>query len=292
MTLERGNVRVLTGIDEGAYPHGNSVLVTGEDESVLIDPSLSVARWGGVESVDRVVLSHVHEDHVAGLAQFAGVPVHAHREDVGALTSLEAMIASYGLDPGAEAAFADILVDEFNFVARPDVVAYEDGAIFEVGGSTIEVIATPGHTPGHCCLLVQPEAVLYLGDIELTGFGPYYADRHSSLDAFEASIERCRHIEAEWFVTFHHKGTYTDRSAFLAQLDVFAAAIERRDALLLDYLTEPQTMAQLVQRRVLYRPHVELAWLDSAERRTIELHLDRLVQRGLVRPDGDHWTLT
>ena len=289
MTQRRGQVSVLTGIDDGAYPHGNSVLVAGADETVLIDPSLSVAEWNGIGPVDRVVLSHVHEDHVAGLSLYDTVPVHAHRADVDALASLEAMVASYGLDPGAEAEFGSILVDDFNFVARSDVVPFDDETVFDVGGSTIEVIATPGHTPGHCCLLIEPESVLYLGDIELTGFGPYYADRDSSLEAFESSIELCRSIDAAWYVTFHHKGTYTDRAEFLEALESFASAIPRRDALLLDHLEQPRTLAELVERRILYRPHVELAWLDSAERRSIAQHLHRLEQRGLVGRDGDRW---
>jgi len=290
MTQQRGQVSVLTGIDSGAYPHGNSVLVAGTDETVLIDPSMSVAEWGGVGPVDRVVLSHVHEDHVAGLATYAGAPVHAHRLDVAALASLDAMVASYGFDdPAAEAVFAQILVDEFNFVARPDTLCFDEGDTFDVGGSTIEVIGAPGHTPGHCCLLIEPESVLYLGDIELTGFGPYYADRDSSLEAFEATIERCRGIEAAWYVTFHHKGTYTDRAEFLAQLEVFASAIERRDQLLLEYLRTPQTLSDLVEQRILYRPHVELTWVDEAERNSITQHLARLEHRGLVSFDGDRW---
>jgi len=287
VTAERGQVRVLTGLDAGAYPHGNSVLVTGRDETVLIDPSMSVVARGGAGPVDRVVLSHVHEDHVAGLVRYPETPVHAHQDDLAAMSSLDAMVASYGLDPEAAPIFADQLVDQFHFRARPDAIGYGDGARFDVGGSTIEAIATPGHTPGHCCLLIEPESVLYLGDIELSGFGPYYGDRDSSLDDFERSIERCRSIEAAWYVTFHHKGTYTDRAEFLAALDHFASAIDRRDRLLLDYLDTPCRLDELVRRRILYRPHVQLTWVDSAERHSILLHLARLVARGQVTLVGD-----
>jgi len=70
---------------------------------------------------------------------------------------------------------------------------------------------------------------------------------------------------------------------------VFAAAIERRDQLLLDYLATPQTLDELVARRILYRPHVELAWVGAAERNSIVQHLRRLGQRGLVEADGRRW---
>ena len=38
----------------------------------------------------------------------------------------------------------------------------------------------PGHTAGHTVLLVEPEGVAFIGDIDLTGFGPYYGDACSS----------------------------------------------------------------------------------------------------------------
>ena len=43
---------------------------------------------------------------------------------------------------------------------------------------------------------------LYLGDIELTTFGPYYGDAWSDLVDFERSLERIRPIEADWYGTF------------------------------------------------------------------------------------------
>lgn len=289
MTLTRGRVTVLTGIDNGVYPDGNSLVVRGDHESVLIDPSLSVVAWQGIDRVDRIVLSHVHEDHVAGVSCHPDVPVHAPEGDRAAMTSLDALVSSYGLSPEAAITFGHELTDKYHFRPRPDTIGYPDGAVFDAGGSTIEAIATPGHTPGHCCLLIEPESILYLGDIDLSGFGPYYADLHSSLEDFEASIERCRAIEARWYTTFHHKGTYTDRAAFLAALDRFAAAIPRRDALLLDHLSRPRTLEALVKMRILYRPGVQLTWVDAAERHTITRHLARLEERGLVAFDGARW---
>ena len=68
-----------------------------------------------------------------------------------------------------------------------------------------------------------------IGDIELTGFGPYYGDAWSDLSDFELSIERLRHVNAEWWLTFHHKGLIESREKFLAMLDSFAAMIGKRE---------------------------------------------------------------
>ena len=45
----------------------------------------------------------------------------------------------------------------------------------------------PGHTAGHCALVVESEGVAFIGDIDLSGFGPYYGDATSSLADFRAS---------------------------------------------------------------------------------------------------------
>ena len=49
-------------------------------------------------------------------------------------------------------------------------------------------------------------------------------------------------------------------------LDAFASAIDRRDVAIVEYLSEPHTVADMVAHRFLYRPHVELPWADSADK--------------------------
>ena len=60
-------VSVLVGDDDGRYPSGNSLVVRGRGEAVVIDPSVTVVAMGGAPvAVDAVILSHSHEDHMAG----------------------------------------------------------------------------------------------------------------------------------------------------------------------------------------------------------------------------------
>ncbi|MET0908337.1 MAG: MBL fold metallo-hydrolase, partial [Ilumatobacteraceae bacterium] len=60
-------VSVLVGDANGAYPSGNSLLVRGAGETIIIDPSVTVVERGGAPMpVDAIVNSHSHEDHMAG----------------------------------------------------------------------------------------------------------------------------------------------------------------------------------------------------------------------------------
>jgi hydroxyacylglutathione hydrolase len=73
----------------------------------------------------------------------------------------------------------------------------------------------------------------------------------------------------------------------------FASVIDDRDRRLLAFLTEPRSLAEIVDHRFIYRPGVDLPFVESVERRSMSMHLDRLARRGLVQagPD-DRWHLT
>jgi glyoxylase-like metal-dependent hydrolase (beta-lactamase superfamily II) len=285
-----GAVTVLVGEKTGKYPDGNSMLVRGRDATLLTDPSLSVhARGAELGRIDLVVQSHVHEDHVAGLSRFPGTPVHAHRLDALGLRSLDGMMQIYGYDGPSSAPLRDWIERDFHYRARPDAQAYDDGAVFELGGASLRAIHLPGHTRGHCALLAEPDGVLFLGDIDLTGFGPYYGDAWSCLEDFEASIARVREIPARVWVSFHHAGVITERAEFLAKLERFAGRIAQREQALLEYLAEPRSLEDMVAHRFLYPPHAQLWFIDAAERRTTRQHLDRFAARGLVEERDGRW---
>jgi glyoxylase-like metal-dependent hydrolase (beta-lactamase superfamily II) len=276
--VDLGPISVLTGVDRGAYPHGNSVLVRGDRETVLIDPSLSTVERGLPVGIDRVLLSHVHEDHVPGLSLLPQTPVHAHEADTPSLASVDAFLGLYGdyaFEPVPRRHFLS-----FHFAPRPDVVPFRDGDRFDFGDVTVEVVHTPGHTGGHCVFRIPEASAVYLGDIDLSGFGPYYGDAVSSLVDFERSLERCRELEADHFITFHHKGIVSGREAFLGKLEAFAGVLARRDAALAAYLAQPRRLDEMVAHRFVYRPHVKLPFVEAVERRTIEQHLARMEAQG------------
>ncbi len=279
-----GAVTVLVGEKNGKYPHGNSLWIRGHEGTVVVDPSLSVvARAEQLAGrADLIIQSHVHEDHVAGVHLFPQAKVYAHREDAPGLHTLDGLMAIYGYDT-LDASMREFVCTQFHYVTRPDTHGFEDGEVFALGGTQVRAIHTPGHTRGHCVLLVEPEGVLFLGDIDLTGFGPYYGDAWSTLDDFERSLCRVRDIDARVWVSFHHAGVIEDRATFLAKLDRFAARIGEREAALLDFLSEPRSIADMVRHRFLYRPDVDLPFIDAVEQRTIEQHLDRLLQRGQIQ---------
>ncbi|MCP3854296.1 MAG: MBL fold metallo-hydrolase [Actinomycetia bacterium] len=278
-----GPVTVLTGIDNGRYPHGNSIFVEGSEGTLLVDPSLTTITTGGPPAPpDQVFCSHAHEDHVAGLGRWADAPVLIHEDDLHGVTSLDGLLDIYGFDEAAGRAFRQMVEEEFEFTGRPDATGIADGHVIDLGDVKVDVLHLPGHTRGHAGIHVEASRLVYLADIDLTGFGPYYGDAWSDLEDFERTLERCRDLDAEWFSTFHHKGVVQGRGQFLPLLEAFIAVIERREIELLAYLGEPRTVDDIVSHRFVYRPQIEGDHIDSVEHRSMTQHLVRLERDGQV----------
>lgn len=279
-----GPVTVLYGDRRGRYPHGNTLIVRGGDQALAIDPSLGlVARGAPPPGVDRVLHSHCHEDHFAGSFLYRDLPWLFHEADLPAMRSLDALLDLYGYPEPIRSAWAAVVVDQFHFTPRPDAIAYRGGDVFDLGEVTVEAIHAPGHTRGHCVLRIDPPGMIYLADIDLSSFGPYYGDRWSDLDAFERTLAMVRTLDARHYATFHHIGVIDGHAAFIERLDRFTAVIADRERRLLDYLGEPHTLDDIVAHRFVYRPHDQVLFADGVERRSMGMHLARLVRDGRVR---------
>ena len=278
-----GATAVLFGADAGRYPFGNSVMVQGSEGVVMIDPSLSlVARGGAPAVVDRILVSHAHEDHFCGAHVFPDASVHVHHADAPGLRTLDGFLDIYGMPDPMRAQWAEEVVEKFFFTSRANTIEFEHGDTFDLGTVRVEVVHLPGHTRGHSGFLIEPDGVFFVADIDLSTFGPYYGDHWSDLEDFERSIAACREIDARHYATFHHKGVVDSRPDFLDALDRFAAVIAERDAKILTFLCEPHTLEEMVEHRFVYRPNVDLMFASHVERRTATLHLERLLSDGAV----------
>lgn len=271
------HVVLLRGSGNGAYPHGNPLRVTGGQTTVQIDSSLDHPA----AEVDLVLLSHYHEDHVVGLGEI-GAPVAVSEPDRPAVASWEEFCRYMNVPPGI---LGEELRREFRWSDQPSATGFADDAVFDVGGGVrIHAVPLPGHTGGHCGFLIEPDGVFFTADIDLMSFGPMYADLESSLPDVRASLARCAEIDAAVYTTFHHKGPYTARADFLADLTVHAAALDARTDRLRALIDEGLTSAQeAVGRGLIYRVGGRRPWYaDGVEEIMADHHLRELG----VQPDA------
>ena len=284
--VELGAVTVYLGAKSGKYPDGNFVLIRGSDTVVAFDTPLVANRLvKELATVDLVVQGHAHEDHLTGLHLVPTTPVQVHRADLAAVQSWDGMAKHYGYSQATLDAMKPGIERDFHYVARPDATAYDDGTCWDLGGGVqIRAFHMPGHTSGHTVLLVEPDGIAFIGDIDLTGFGPYYGDATSSLAAFRQTLIDIEQLPARIWVTSHHKAVVRERDQFVSLLHAFAAKIDTRDhAIVAAIGTAPRTFEQIAKRRFLYPQDYGPIWVDEVERVTLVQHLDALVACGRVR---------
>ncbi len=108
--------------------------------------------------VEKLLLTHGHIDHVGGTAELArrlGVPVEGpQRGDAFWLDQLPEQCRMFGFS-GTPA-------------LQPDRWL-EDGDTVAVGDQVLDVVHTPGHTPGHVCFIHRPSKLAIVGDVLFAG---------------------------------------------------------------------------------------------------------------------------
>ena len=126
---------------------------------------------------EKLVLTHSHWDHVfdaALIQKNLKLPVWMKKEDV-----------EYILEPADNG--IPILKNEQSFL--PDHLV-EDGEVFRVGEISIQIIHTPGHSPGGICLYIEKENVLISGDTLFAGSCGRVDFPSSNPEAMWASLEK------------------------------------------------------------------------------------------------------
>ena len=170
-------------------------LIVGEKRALLFDTGMGISDIKKVTAeltkLPVVVLnSHTHNDHVGGNWQFDfvyGMDTDFTRANAkGSRTDAQAEIA-----PGEICGALPQGFDSKAYATRPwKITAYtHDGDHFDLGGRTLEVIATPGHTPDAISLLDRGNGLLLTGDTYYPA--PIWLFRpETDLDAYAASIRR------------------------------------------------------------------------------------------------------
>lgn len=173
------------------YNTTNIYLIGGEREVVIFDAGYAhedavqqVARELGDMGNPRVrelILSHAHKDHWEGagaIQKMTGARIQAHRLDIPAI---EEGIKSQSENPseGSSGDFHSFKIDG----------ALEDGDRIRVDDFDLEVVHTPGHSPGHICLYLKEEGILFTGDhivgISTVTVGPPNGDMIDYLNSLQ-----------------------------------------------------------------------------------------------------------
>lgn len=284
-----GPVWFIPGENHGKYPFCHSIYIEGS--GVLIDPASDRERLVQLREnpgVKTVWLSHWHEDHFMHIDLFDDLPLCISEPDAPPLSNLELFMDSYGINDDSRDYWRSFFKEQFHFRPRKPTRFLQGGEIIHLSGVTVEAISTPGHTPGHLAFFFKEPEVLFIGDYDLTRFGPWYGDVDSSIEGTIASVKHLRRIPAKVRVTSHETGVFEEEPGEMwnQYLDV----INEREEKLMNLLEEPQTLEDIVGSWIVYgRPREPKTFFEFSERSLIKKHLEKLMNEGLVTIEGEKY---
>jgi glyoxylase-like metal-dependent hydrolase (beta-lactamase superfamily II) len=171
-------------VDDTEYDVESNTYIVGDDEAVIvIDPAHDaepILKAIGDREVMAVICTDGRDGHLGAVLEVAEAdeddpaPIALHSRD-------RLLWRQYFRALAKESEDAEFMKDH-----QPDI-DIEDGGVFEIGGAQLEVLHTPGHTPGSICLFSEELGVLFTGDTLHKGrpgrIGPEHPELEEQLNS-------------------------------------------------------------------------------------------------------------
>jgi glyoxylase-like metal-dependent hydrolase (beta-lactamase superfamily II) len=234
-------MRVLDGVHQlkSPAPAGpalptNVYVIEGGDGHILVDSGWDSqeslwalqeglkARFLKLRDIKKVVITHIHPDHygLSGkIKQICGAQVAIHRIDAGFISprykdfadliaKTEALLRQNGVpqDELPQLKEASLWMNKYVTPNAPDVML-ENGNIISNDSFRLEVLWTPGHSPGHICLYERERKFMITGDHVLfettphVGFHPLSGD--NPLGDYVASLKKLETLKVNFVLPGH-----------------------------------------------------------------------------------------
>ncbi len=186
----------------------HAYLLNGTERSLLIDTGLGICNIYDevIKLTDKpitAVATHIHWDHIGGHKFFHDFYAHEYElnwlngEFPLTLEQIKDMVVDRcDLPEGYN-------VDNYEFFQGMPTMILKDNDVIDIGGRSIQVLHTPGHSPGHMCFFEKERGYLFTGDLVYkdTLFA-YYPSTDPK--AYLKSIERVATLPVKKVFPAHH----------------------------------------------------------------------------------------
>lgn len=211
-------INLADGIDyivPGETPFADTsagLLIGGTDNKspkILIDANIERRAAGDLvdeEQPDILLVSHYHVDHsmiCRPVTERTSAELWIPEVEERYFTDIDYFVQhAMGPEPFAPT-FRSLLETVIGYRPLERFSTYADGTRFGSGNLTVECVRAAGHSPGHSAFYIPAHKILFVTDIGLGPFGPWYGWLDGDIAAFVDSIRRLRALDAAVIVTSH-----------------------------------------------------------------------------------------
>lgn len=232
-TLERLDQQTVAISEYGHWEKVRSFLLMGQKEALLIDTGLGIGSIkdvieGLTDLPIRVVLTHVHWDHIGGVGEFDNCNVHPLDQEwleQGIPVWDTVSVRKELMRELSQPLPADFDISRFELFKGCPTGHLLDSMEIDLGGRKVRVIHTPGHSPGHVSF-IDTNGYLFPGDCLYSSETPIYGNYPStSPQDLVRSLEKLANLPGIQRIFGSHN-----------QLEIWVSSQELRDSV--TYLRE------------------------------------------------------
>lgn len=189
------------------YPYCNCLLID-DDITCLIDssPSKYDREFLKKRRINLIINTHAHMDHVQCNQDFPGSLILMHPAEHEMAQSGDKYLEEYGMKKfGRHPEYHPQLLERWFF--RPSRIDgnINDQQIINLGKTTFQVLHLPGHSPGHCGFIFPRQGFIFITDITLAKFGPFYGTLGSSLPDLFKSLDLLLNMKPDFIICSHNQ---------------------------------------------------------------------------------------
>ncbi|MFZ5591892.1 MAG: MBL fold metallo-hydrolase [Bacillota bacterium] len=291
-----GNIVFVAGDKGGRFPFCNSLFIN-DDVRVIVDPGAGRERLTEIartEHIDMVLNTHYHFDHIAYNYLFKNAKIFINEIEADCYRDRKEIARRLGL---LEVYGADWVEGWINRIRQPNTPqspyspqnrhewwlstaridgAYQWGELLDFGKTKMQVIGAPGHTEGFSCFYFPNEGVVYVADIDLTLFGPWYFGSDGDIEQFIQSANMIASLDAKFFITGHEAGI-VPAPEFRERVQDYLEKIEERHQKMIAVSREHSDLNELVAQGVFYGPKFLCdEFIRAWEEIAVKKHLQKL----------------
>jgi hydroxyacylglutathione hydrolase len=282
--MERiGPIMIIEGPHKSKVPYSRSLYIECPDK-VLIDTGADPQALLAVEQqygVDLVINTHYHPDHTLNNHLFKKAQKWINPIEFETVQTIEGIAKGNGIyqewgTRGVEA-FQKNLPEKWVNSLGEITGSYQYDQEYLFGDVKTIFMHTPGHTKGYTSPYFPDLGVVFVGDFDMTTFGPWYFGTDGDIDEFISSSKRLLNMDADTFITGHQKGLFT-KQEFQVAMEKYLSVIDFRDETIEKYVQQGLNFEELTSIGIFYPKKLldKNLILKTWERSGIRKHLARL----------------